>query len=127
MNALFHIVPYKHEGLWVFDDERFGLVREPLIEGVPEMIERLTGEHGIEDPEEGFVVTFGFTSFPGYHLELDLIGPDFGGHRYRADDWGMECWLCPALLHYTPSAPDSIYVKVSGLPMRKPAGRKPRR
>ena len=33
MNTIVAIYPYKHEGLWVFDDDRVGLVREPFISG----------------------------------------------------------------------------------------------
>jgi hypothetical protein len=30
MNAINVIFPYKHHGMWVFDDSRVGLVQEPL-------------------------------------------------------------------------------------------------
>jgi hypothetical protein len=31
MNALTLITPYRHNGMWVFDDDRVGLVREPFV------------------------------------------------------------------------------------------------
>ena len=33
VNSLFVIAPYKYEGMWVFDDPRVGLSREPFIAG----------------------------------------------------------------------------------------------
>src|SRR5438128_440849 len=39
-NALMIIKPYWYERTWVFDDPATGLVREPFVAGVPEMINR---------------------------------------------------------------------------------------
>ena len=33
MNAIRAIHPYRHEGLWVFDDEAVGLRQEPFVSG----------------------------------------------------------------------------------------------
>jgi len=33
MNAINVISPYKHHGMWVFDDPRVGLVQEPFVSG----------------------------------------------------------------------------------------------
>ena len=33
MNAIRAIHPYRHEGLWVFDDETMGLRQEPFVSG----------------------------------------------------------------------------------------------
>ncbi len=41
MNALFVIVPYKYEGMWVFDDPAVGLVREPFIASIDKMIDKV--------------------------------------------------------------------------------------
>ena len=41
MNALLVIHPYKHNGQWVFDDERVGLVREPLVAGADLFIDQI--------------------------------------------------------------------------------------
>ena len=41
MNALNVISPYKHLGVWVFDDPRVGLVQEPFVAGADTMIDRV--------------------------------------------------------------------------------------
>lgn len=51
-NALMIIAPYKHAGTWVFDDDRMGLVREPFVAGVPEMIDVLVKD--IPNAANGF-------------------------------------------------------------------------
>ena len=33
-NSIFTISPYKHNGVWVFDDSRVNLVKEPFVEGI---------------------------------------------------------------------------------------------
>ena len=40
-NSIMIISPYRHAGTWVFDDPNTELVREPLVTGVPEMIDHL--------------------------------------------------------------------------------------
>ena len=39
-NALMVIYPYKYQGMWVFDDEAVGLVREPFVSGADDIIEK---------------------------------------------------------------------------------------
>ena len=41
MNAINVIKPYKHHGMWVFDDPRVGLVQEPFVAGADTMIDRV--------------------------------------------------------------------------------------
>jgi hypothetical protein len=38
-NAIMVIKPYWGSGTWVFDDESVGLVKEPFVCGMPEMID----------------------------------------------------------------------------------------
>jgi hypothetical protein len=33
MNEIYVICPYKHHGMWVFDDARVGVVQEPFVSG----------------------------------------------------------------------------------------------
>ena len=40
-NSLFVIAPYWDSDTWVFDDERRGLLGEPFVSGVPDMIDYL--------------------------------------------------------------------------------------
>ena len=108
-NAIVIIMPYRYSGTWVFDDDRVGLVREPFVAGVPEMIDTLVSD--IPDAENGFRLLFSATPFPGYQKKLTWVRGDSGGNYYRTDDPPMEGWLCPALMRYYDEAPKELYVK----------------
>ena len=63
-NTIMVIDPYWFAGTWVFDDETVGLVREPFVSGVPEMIDELV--KNTPDARNGFRLTFSAGPFPGY-------------------------------------------------------------
>ena len=73
-NSLFVIAPYWDRGTWVFDDERVGLVREPFVIGVPDMIDHLVRD--IPDAREGFRMVFSKTKYPGYNQSLSWRGTE---------------------------------------------------
>ena len=56
MNSINAIHPYKNNGLWVFDDDSVGLLREPFVSGADDIIERLV--EGIPNAEQGFTLLF---------------------------------------------------------------------
>ncbi|MGD0898207.1 MAG: DUF6717 family protein [Thermoguttaceae bacterium] len=108
-NAIMVIAPYRYHGTWVFDDPRAGLVREPFVGGVPEMIDFLVKD--IPDAQKGFRLTFSAREFPGYQKKLTWVRGDSTGNWYRTEDPPMEGWLCPALFKYYREAPKDLYVK----------------
>lgn len=109
MNALFVLFPYKSEGLWVFDDARVGLVREPFVLGIDTMLDRLTAD--IPNVEEGFTLIFSPTPFPGYAAELEWRREEYGGNWYYCPQYQIEGWLCPALFKYFDQAPTQLFAK----------------
>jgi hypothetical protein len=110
MNAINIIAPYKHHGMWVFDDPRVGLVQEPFVSGADTMIDRVVAE--IPDAEQGFTLIFSGGSFPGHQFRLEWRRADGSGNWYYSQDLDMEGWLCPALLRYFAEPPKEIYVQV---------------
>lgn len=109
MNAIIAIHPYKHEGLWVFDDEKVGLIQEPFVSGADTVIERMVA--GIPNAEAGFTLVFSANPFPGFQAEFDWRREEMGGHWYYSADLDMEGWLCPALFKYFAGAPLKIYAQ----------------
>ena len=69
MNAINVISPYKHHGMWVFDDARVGLVQEPFVSGADTWIDRVVAD--IPSAEKGFTLIFSSTPFPGHQYRLD--------------------------------------------------------
>ena len=109
MNAINVIAPYKHHGMWVFDDPRVGLVQEPLVAGADTIIDRVVAD--IPDAERGFTLAFSSIPFPGYQHRLDWQREEGGGNWCHAAQLGMEGWLCPALLRYFEEAPKQLFVQ----------------
>ena len=81
-NSILVIKPYRYAGTWVFDDDQVGLKREPLIAGVPKIIDKIVklpdikGKIASVDEENNLVVlnvgesqgvrkNFNFTVFRG--------------------------------------------------------------
>lgn len=113
-NAILVIAPHRYNGTWVFDDPRFGLVREPFVAGVPEMIDVLVAD--ISDAEKGFRLTFSAKPFPNFQKKLTWVRGDMDGNYYKIDDPPMEGWICPAMFRYYDRAPPELYVKADPLP-----------
>src|SRR5437868_4658117 len=113
-NAMHVIKPYRWNGTWVFDDPAVGLVREPFVCGIPEMIDDAVRQ--VPQAERGFLALFSAEPFPGAHLALEHVREEMGGNWYRQRETGQEGWLCPALFHYFPEAPLTLHVQV------KPSG-----
>lgn len=110
-NAIFSITPYYHSGFWVFDDERVGLVKEPFVEGIPEIIEYWHLILGMKDAKKGFKATFSANPMPNCTSVLSKIRDEFGGAWYKDEETNLEGWLCPALLLYYPTPPEFLYFK----------------
>ena len=119
MSTTLELYPYQIGSCWVFDDERTGLKEEAFVCGATEMISRLVATKRIPRAEKGFAMTFSDTPFEGHDAVLSLLRPDeYEGNWYHGYVTGlrMECWLCPALFCYFPSAPEKIYVRADPLP-----------
>ncbi len=112
-NAIMVIAPYRYQGTWVFDDSSAGLVREPFVAGVPEMIDVLVRD--VPNADKGFRLLFGATPFPGHQKKLTWLRGDSGGNYYALDDPPMEGWICPAMFKYYSKAPANLYVKAEPL------------
>ena len=116
MNSIMAIYPYKDSGLWVFDDERAGLEKEPFISGADTLIDRALEAVGIKGGESGFRLVFSSGEFPGYNFVFGWVREGEGGNWYRSEDFDMEGWLCPALLQYFDAAPMRIFAKFESKP-----------
>jgi hypothetical protein len=100
------INPFKWQGVWVFNDESFGLDHEPFVAGADAIIDKLV--ENIPDAAEGFSLEFSDQPLPGSE-ELTWVREEIDGNVY---EWrGMTAWLCPALNEYFPKTPRSLFVK----------------
>ncbi len=109
-NSISIIKPYKYEGVWVFDDEKVNLVREAFVAGADAILDVATAD--IPNAEEGFVLIFSGSLFPGAQISLEWVREEMGGNVYHWADREMDGWLCPALLMYFNEAPKQLHVQV---------------
>ena len=111
-NSITVIKPYKWEGLWVFDDDRVELVKEPFVGGADTLIDLAVEQKGITNAKEGFLLLFSATRFPGADLELEWVREELDGNVYLWREQNQEGWLCPALLKYFDAAPKNLFVQL---------------
>lgn len=109
MNAINVIQPYKYLSMWVFDDEKVGLVQEPFVAGADLIIEKMV--ENIPDSDSGFILLFSSSPFPGHQVAFEWLREELDGNWYYLKELDMEGWLCPALFKYFDSAPKTIYVQ----------------
>ncbi|MEL6330896.1 MAG: DUF6717 family protein [Planctomycetota bacterium] len=119
MNQLFVIEPYRSAGSWVFDDLGAGLVREPFVSGVPEMIDRLV--EPIDGAASGFRLLFSAQPMPGEQIVIERQREEYGGHWYRVLGTDHEGWLCPAMFKYFDDPPRRIHVRAEPSRRGRPA------
>jgi len=108
-NAMLIIEPYRTGTTWAFDEPLLHLKREPFVEGIPEIIDKLAG--GIPGSDKRVRLLFSQHSFPGAQIRLDWRREQDGGNWYYNDDYKMEGWLCPSLFKFFARAPRHLYVR----------------
>ena len=112
-NQIMVIKPYKWEGMWVFDDERAGLDKEPFVGGADTLIDMAVTRKGIAHADRGFLLLFSADPFRGFDMELQWRREELGGNVYRWNN--MEGWLCPALLKYFAAPPQRIFAQFNAV------------
>jgi hypothetical protein len=80
-NAIHVIVPYRHASTWVFDDTRVGLLHEPFVSGIPEMIDALVSD--LPNAERGFRLLFSAAHFPRFQVKLEKVRVEYDGAWYQ--------------------------------------------
>lgn len=116
-NAINVIKPYRWNGMWVFDDERVGLIKEPFVAGADTMIDQAIAMKKIRNADQGFVLVFSEHPFPDADIEVNWMREEMGGDVYEwtfEEDGAprtMEGWLCPALKLYYEEAPQKLYLQ----------------
>ena len=104
--------------MWVFDDERVGLDKEPFVAGADTMIDTALEMKGIQNADDGFLLIFSEHPFPDAALEISWDREESGGNTYLGrfeqdgEETVLEGWLCPALNLYYPEAPDKLHVQL---------------
>ena len=113
-NSVHVIWPYNIQGIWAFDDEARGLVREPFVGAINPMIDAIVTN--VPDAKIGFRLLFSADFIPQYDAKLEWRRLEGKGNWYYCPRFKIEGWLCASLLRYFPAAPKEIYIKAEPLP-----------
>jgi hypothetical protein len=107
MNQINVINPYRTQYGWAFDDENVGLIGEPFVAGIPEIIDSIVGS------ANNFTAYFSHEFFPDSTFILNKIEDNVeAGSYYRLNNTEMVGWLCPATLKYFEDYPTQIFVQI---------------
>jgi hypothetical protein len=112
-NQINVIKPYKWNGMWVFDDDEKGLVKEPFVSGADTLIDVAVSKLNIKNADEGFLIIFSKDVFPDAKICLEWVKKEGTGDVYHWPEVGLSGWLCPALRKFfLEAAPKKIYINL---------------
>ena len=122
-NSIFSLTAYRHDNMWVFDDEDRGLVKEPFVAGADTMFDVMSGNILPDTNNTRCSIAFSANPMPNHDVHVKQIedhGEDMGDTYEVVKAFtpalntfnGFQFWLCPALLSFFKSAPENIYVSV---------------
>ena len=109
-NSIFRILVHRKNGIWVFDDDRFGIVGQPFVFGADLILEKMAAQSGLSG--ECLNLVFAGIPFPGSDFTLKFIREETEGFMYRCEEENLQCWLSPSLKNYFPDPPPEIYLQL---------------
>ena len=109
-NSIFRIVAHKRDGLWLFDNEKFGIQEQPFVFGSDLVLDKMTEE--VDEAEQGVNILFSGIPFPGSEHCLELVREETEGFVYRWRDHNLQGWISPVIKNYFPVPPPQIYLQV---------------
>lgn len=119
-NAMYVIEIYRHATTWCFTDNVRGLVHEPFVLGIPEIIDKVLEDNNIVSDQPK--ILFSAKPFPKHQGYLHYKKFEDGGVWYtlfstvneekKYINENLTGWLCPATLKYFPVHPEYIYFKL---------------
>jgi hypothetical protein len=111
-NEMHALTLYRHQGAWVYTDETFGRVHEPLVLGASAILDEIIHADLGYHTREPVGVIFSDSPFPGSHLAVIMRHED-GGAWYSLVDSGEEAWL--NVQDYFHTMPKHLHVRVRSL------------
>lgn len=103
---------------WCFDMPILGIVDEPFVQGMPEIIENQLIESNKLKEAQAYGVSVLFSGQKtkpkefkhGHYCKLEKIHEEDGGCWYKDSSNGFEGWLCPQLFKFFSQAPEQIHI-----------------
>ena len=109
-NSIYRVLVQMVDGLWVYDDAKFGVREQPLVFGMDLILERMIEQ--VEGVEERLNLVFSSIPFPGSEFALGFVRQETEGFVYLWEEKKMQGWLSPSLRNYFPEPPPEIYLQL---------------
>ena len=98
------------DGLWVYDDSKFGVREQPFVFGMDLILERMVVQ--VEKVEDRLNLVFASIPFPGSEFCLEFVREETEGFVYRWEEKNLQGWFSPSLRNYFPEPPPKIYLQL---------------
>jgi len=95
-------------GVWSFDDADLGIVGEPFVGQINNMIDIMV------PGKEACLIYCSKDPIPDYNISLTKR-EDVGQGMYQMDGTDIVGWLCPCFLNYFPDYVEKVYAKIEEL------------
>ena len=109
-NSIYRVVVRAVDGLWVYDDSKFGVREQPLVFGMDLILERMIEQ--VEGVEGRLNLVFSSIPFPGSEFSLRFVREETEGFVYCWEEKKLQGWLSPSLRNYFPEPPPEIYLQL---------------
>ena len=109
-NSIYRVLVHMVDGLWVYDDAKFGVREQPLVFGMDLILERMIEQ--VEGVEGRLNLVFSSIPFPGSEFSLGFVREETEGFVYRWEEKKLQGWLSPSLRNYFPEPPPEIYLQL---------------
>ena len=110
MNSIFRILVRLVDGLWVFDDLKFGVKEQPFVFGSDLILVKMVV--GVDEELDRVNILFSSIPFPGSEHCLKFVREETEGFVYRWEEKNLQGWLSPSLRNYYPQPPPKIYLQL---------------
>ena len=106
-NSIYRVLVQMVDGLWVYDDAKFGVREQPLVFGM-DLIQSMIEQ--VEGVEERLNLVFRpFFSGSGCPR---VCSAETEGFVYRWEEKKLQGWFSPSLRNYFPEPPPEIYLQL---------------
>ena len=109
-NSIYRVLVRVVDGLWVYDDSKFGVREQPFVFGMDLILERMVEQ--VEKVEDRLNLVFSSIPFPGSEFSLGFVREETEGFVYCWEEKKLQGWLSPSLRNYFPEPPPKIYLQL---------------
>ena len=110
MNSICRILVRVVDGLWVYDDSKFGVREQPLVFGMDLILERMVER--VDGVKDRLNLVFSSIPFPGSEFSLVFVREETDGFVYCWEEKKLQGWLSPSLRNYFSEAPPKIHLQL---------------